>query len=113
MAAVSARIRFAVALVLVVAVSSSGCWTFLHIDREFMTSSGPPPEFYGGVRFEYHCITTPGEPPFDMRFVFLPFLLIDLPLSAVGDTVTLPWVAVRQVIAATTENASETSESRP
>lgn len=109
----SARFRPAVALVLVLVASASGCGTVLNIQREFATPTAPLPEFYGGVRFEYDFITTPQEPPFDVRFLFLPFILIDLPLSAVADTVTLPWVAVRQAIAAAIGSVSDPPESSP
>jgi len=110
---VSARVRAAVGLLLVLVASASGCGTALNVYREFATTAAPPPEFYGGVRFEYNIITTPGEPPFDMRFLFLPFLLIDLPFSAVFDTLTLPWVAVRQAFAAQSTTGPETPNPSP
>jgi uncharacterized protein YceK len=100
-------------LVLVLALSASGCGTTLNIQREFVAATAAPPEFFGGVRSEYEFITTPQEPPIDVRFLFLPFILIDLPLSAVADTVTLPWVAVRRAIAAPTGNVSDPPECNP
>ena len=110
-AGVSDRIRALVALVLVPIACASGCGTIINIQQEFGTPSTPP-EFYGGVRIDTDLLVTRGE-FFDMLQLIRPLAVIDLPLSAVFDTLALPWVAVRQVLAARSPTQPELDEFGP
>ena len=106
----SARIRAVVALLLVPIACASGCGTIINIQQEFGTPTTPP-EFYGGVRIDTDLITTRGE-FFDMLQLVRPLAVIDLPFSAVFDTLALPWVAVRQFLATQSPTQPEPAEPR-
>jgi uncharacterized protein YceK len=81
------------------ALLCAGCGTIHNLTPNRQTSEGEiPARVYGGVQGEWgelqamrfddvHC----------MNLIFLPLYLIDLPLSAIGDTLTLPWTIPAEV----------------
>jgi uncharacterized protein YceK len=80
---------------LVAAAALSGCGTFNNLTR----SEEGVPLAYGGVRGEWSDLTGmrwDHEYAF-VNLIWLPMLAVDLPLTTVGDTITLPYVLARQV----------------
>jgi uncharacterized protein YceK len=51
------------------------------------------PRIYSGLAFDFCVLNAPPDP----TGVLLPFVLLDLPLSGVCDTVSLPYTIYRQV----------------
>lgn len=51
------------------------------------------PRIYSGLAFDFCVLNAPPDP----SGVLLPFVLLDLPLSGVFDTVALPYTVYRQV----------------
>lgn len=51
------------------------------------------PRIYSGLAFDFCVLHAPPDP----TGVLLPFVLLDLPLSAVCDTVVLPYTVYRQL----------------
>jgi hypothetical protein len=46
---------------------------------------------YGGVRNDWAALKMAASADATMTWPYLPFVAVDLPLSAVGDTLTLPY----------------------
>lgn len=76
----------------VVALAAQGCGTILTVSN-WDRQGSKHALVYSGVRFDYSCA-------FDeerlQHAVFLkPFCVLDLPLSLAGDTVVLPYTAIK------------------
>lgn len=76
--------RLAVPLVLL-AVLTSGCGTIANLNTG-------EPDFYGGVQKDIQWLATPSRQPEGIGLANLGFLtlFVDLPLSIIGDTLTMP-----------------------
>ena len=84
--------RILLAALCAVATASAGCGTILNEKGAWRTPSEP----YGGVEFDWYemrwgCGRLAKEQTEVVPWVVLTLAIIDLPLSAVGDTVMLPY----------------------
>ncbi|HEX4613027.1 MAG TPA: YceK/YidQ family lipoprotein [Urbifossiella sp.] len=70
-----------------------GCGTLNNV-----TEQAPAVRAYGGVRRDWEVLKMVQEDDSRIMWAFVPSLVVDLPLSLVGDTLTLPYVLVRQAI---------------
>jgi uncharacterized protein YceK len=70
---------------LLFALSACGCGTIANL------KTGEP-DFYGGVQNDIQWLATPSRQPEGIGFANLGFLtlFVDLPLSIIGDTLTMP-----------------------
>ncbi len=71
--------RFAGLLACLAVVSTTGC-------SSMMSHSGPDQGYYPGTRASYETITNP-----ESGWVMRPLAAVDLPFSALMDTLLLPW----------------------
>jgi len=88
--------RVSLFLGLALALGSASCGTIVNLVRFDAEDSGHR-YVYGGVRVDLHGIRDANKIPSDasetksdIGIVVMLFALLDLPLSAVGDTLTLP-----------------------
>jgi uncharacterized protein YceK len=90
------------AILAIALVGLSGCGTVWNLQEQELLTLGPPEhpkQIYGGVKADAHlsyCVVdafTEENPMLPRSMIFALGLgaLLDLPLSAVGDTATLPW----------------------
>lgn len=70
-------------LIVVLSVCTCGCGTY----RNLKSTSRANMTAYGGVRADIEALNSP---PSELTMIVKPFAVIDLPLSLVGDTLTLP-----------------------
>jgi uncharacterized protein YceK len=92
---------------LVLPVLVVGCGTLCNV-----TSSNPDPRVYGGIRQEWSDLKVMRfDDVYCINLLLAPWLVADLPLSVLGDTLTLPYVLGRQVISALA--GSERPEDKP
>jgi uncharacterized protein YceK len=82
----------------VFAVLGGGCGTLNNLPRPepvtFLGPGSPGSRTYGGVRAEWDAITGPHyDPkyPLILSMCLVPMVALDLPLTLVGDTITLPY----------------------
>jgi uncharacterized protein YceK len=99
-------IRFGFLLIL---CASSGCGTLHNVEFDTCCSGSSPDSFrvYGGVQADIGCAVktlgemTSADRPVSVRILYgtlVPTLtLLDLPLSAIADTLTLPLVVWRSI----------------
>jgi uncharacterized protein YceK len=66
-----------------------GCGTLSNI-----TDQAPAVRAYGGVQRDWMLLTMAQEDDSGIMWAFVPALAVDLPLSVVGDTLTLPYTAL-------------------
>ncbi|WP_285419779.1 YceK/YidQ family lipoprotein [Pseudomonas sp. efr-133-TYG-5] len=62
--------------------------------RKLKTYCQSLPRVYSGVAYDFCALHAPPDP----TGILLPFVLVDLPLSGVLDTVVLPYTIYRQVM---------------
>jgi len=80
------RMPLVATLLLFIVGSSSGCLTI--VDSVGVHMDGP--RAYGGVRL--HCTYVFDHPPEVYWWpLWIPFLLVDVPMSAIADTLFLPY----------------------
>lgn len=116
-------IRYTTLLIATAAVTfATGCGTVSNIAQPCHASvlmdpntpggpADPSPEItlppawltYGGVRLDYDIVCSLAREPVSLRSLFIPLAALDLPLSLVGDTLTLPFT----VDASTTRSINE------
>jgi uncharacterized protein YceK len=88
---------------LLVVLLCSGCGTMNNLtSSNSPTSEGeiskPPPRIYGGVRGEWSELRAMRfDDVYCMNLIFVPLYLVDHPLSAIGDTLTLPYTVAAEV----------------
>lgn len=99
-----------------------GCGTLSNV-----TDQAPAVRAYGGVQRDWEVLKMAREDDTGIMWAFVPSLVVDLPLSVVGDTLTLPYTAsthfrrtlfnerldFRQEAAAPSENRSAASPVTP
>jgi uncharacterized protein YceK len=91
--------RFLLAALCALSAASAGCGTLANQSGSelYITCAwSPPSEPYGGVERDWHqmrwdCSRVADEGPDTGSVVGLALAILDLPLSAVGDTVLLPY----------------------
>lgn len=62
--------------------------------RKLKTYCQTLPRVYSGLAYDFCAMNAPPDP----TGILLPFVLVDLPLSGVLDTVVLPYTVYRQVM---------------
>ncbi len=67
-----------------------GCGTLSNV-----TDQAPAVRAYGGVQRDWEVLKMAQEDDSGIMWAFVPSLVVDLPLSVVGDTLTLPYTALR------------------
>ena len=82
-------------LALVVALAATGCGTAFNVQKPtqgglFTPNSEESRRVYGGVRFDVENLADCGRKPGPVSLFFGSLILLDLPLSAAADTLTLP-----------------------
>jgi uncharacterized protein YceK len=93
-------LRTSAGLGLFVALACGGCGTLHNLNPKSAEGEGesPPTRIYGGVRQDWITLK---ELDFSdvacINLVFLPLYLAALPLSFVGDTLTLPYTTAVEV----------------
>jgi uncharacterized protein YceK len=80
----------AVCVIVALALSLTGCGTVDNLCLPNPESGKIPLHVYGGVEADMDFLTEEHPRSETVKAVFTPLTILDLPLSFVGDTVTLP-----------------------